>query len=224
MAFHQKYTANNNGRDFVIGDLHGMVNEFQKRLEAVAFNPETDRCFSVGDLVDRGEDSLAAARLVLEPWFHAVRGNHEELLIRALREGKAETLKMWRQNGGRWGFKWRKPSDAAREAVELLEPLPWVITIEHRSGKRIGICHAECPVDDWQMIEQAEDDKGLSARMLWARERAQSDSQKKVENVHRTVHGHTVVPWPMLVGNALFIDTGAYLGNPLTLLDLDELP
>ncbi|MEQ1635292.1 MAG: metallophosphoesterase [Methylococcales bacterium] len=72
--------ANSHGRDFVLGDLHGCYQLLQDLLGQVNFNPAQDRLFSVGDLVDRGPDSLACLELLKEPWFYAVLGNHEAML------------------------------------------------------------------------------------------------------------------------------------------------
>ena len=74
----QKFKENWHGRDFVLGDLHGCLELLQIEMIKVGFNEETDRIFSVGDLVDRGPDSLKCLELVFEPWFHSVLGNHEE--------------------------------------------------------------------------------------------------------------------------------------------------
>jgi len=59
-AIHHQYDRNNEGRDFVIGDLHGCYDELKDKLLDVNFNEEVDRVFSVGDLVDRGPESLNA--------------------------------------------------------------------------------------------------------------------------------------------------------------------
>lgn len=75
---------NTSGRDFVVGDLHGQRRELERQLEAVRFDTARDRLLSVGDLVDRGPDSLATLALVTEPWFHAVLGNHEFDLMHRL--------------------------------------------------------------------------------------------------------------------------------------------
>ena len=47
---------NTQGRDFLIGDLHGYYQALMQALEEVAFDPDTDRLISVGDLIDRGPD------------------------------------------------------------------------------------------------------------------------------------------------------------------------
>jgi serine/threonine protein phosphatase 1 len=72
----QRIAANSRGRDFVIGDLHGCLDQLQLKLALVSFAPERgDRLFAVGDLVDRGPDSLGCLNLLREPWFFSVLGN-----------------------------------------------------------------------------------------------------------------------------------------------------
>ena len=41
------------GTDFVAGDVHGCFRTLERAMEAVDFNPERDRLFAVGDLVNR---------------------------------------------------------------------------------------------------------------------------------------------------------------------------
>lgn len=75
---------NTSGRDFVVGDLHGQRRELERQLEVARFDIRRDRLFSVGDLVDRGPDSLETLALIAEPWFHSVLGNHEFDLLHRL--------------------------------------------------------------------------------------------------------------------------------------------
>lgn len=69
----------------------------QRLLYEVGFNQTTDRLFSVGDLIDRGLDSLKYVQLLAEPLFYAVKGNHEILMLdffqSYLRDGHLEELK-----------------------------------------------------------------------------------------------------------------------------------
>ena len=78
------FDINELGRDFVVGDLHGCIDHFERLLDQIEFDAEKDRMFSVGDLVDRGPDSMACLRLLKEPWFHAVLGNHEDMMLDAV--------------------------------------------------------------------------------------------------------------------------------------------
>src|SRR3546814_4769251 len=77
----RSFPPNKKGRDFVVGDIHGHFKLLTAALNNLDFNPELDRIFSVGDLIDRGPDSIDILKWLEKPWFHAVRGNHEQMLI-----------------------------------------------------------------------------------------------------------------------------------------------
>jgi len=91
---------NRQGRDIVIGDLHGAVTALENLLKANDFNEEVDRVICVGDLMDRGERSVDAINLLDNSWFFSVMGNHEELMIQAM-YSTIDKLN-WHKNGGEW--------------------------------------------------------------------------------------------------------------------------
>lgn len=69
----QLLTENTCGRDFVVGDLHGYYTPLMQRLEELHFEPSCDRVLAVGDLIDRGPDSVRCLELLKEPWFFSER-------------------------------------------------------------------------------------------------------------------------------------------------------
>jgi serine/threonine protein phosphatase 1 len=99
---------NSNGRDFVVGDIHGCLDSFQRLLKKSDFNPKKDRVICTGDLTHRGPDSLLCLALLNEPWFYSVRGNHEENTIEALNlhfgmpTTKADAFYQLAKDGGLW--------------------------------------------------------------------------------------------------------------------------
>lgn len=76
-----------------VGDVHGCLEELDALLADVALRPG-DRLLFVGDLVDRGPDSVGVVRRVRDllarhPGSAAVCGNHEEKALRYHERGKA---------------------------------------------------------------------------------------------------------------------------------------
>ncbi len=147
------------GRDFVVGDIHGCFSIFENLIKNINFNPEVDRMISVGDLIDRGPDSLKCLSLIREPWFHSVIANHEVMMLDKFFGGYRGGHYWW-DNGGYWGMEaWndyqaiyvnhtkdRIPEDRSMELIDLLplvEQLPYLITVPNKAGKKFHIIHAE---------------------------------------------------------------------------------
>jgi serine/threonine protein phosphatase 1 len=99
-----RLAKNAQGRDFVVGDLHGHRSLFERELERLGFDPRRDRVLSVGDLIDRGPNSLATLSLIEEPWFFAALGNHELMLLNFLGyyTSRLHARKSFSTGGGEW--------------------------------------------------------------------------------------------------------------------------
>ena len=99
-----KFEQNVKGRDFCVGDCHGEYDRLLTMLKRIGFNEKVDRLFCVGDLVDRGSNSDQVLDWLSQPWFHSVRGNHEQMLINACDPTNSWAESLLFQNGGRWFF------------------------------------------------------------------------------------------------------------------------
>ncbi|TRZ56395.1 MAG: symmetrical bis(5'-nucleosyl)-tetraphosphatase [Rhodocyclaceae bacterium] len=75
---------------YAIGDIQGCFKEFQQLLKAIGFDRNSDRLWLVGDLVNRGPQSLEVMRFVksLAATAVTVLGNHDLHLL-MLAEGKS---------------------------------------------------------------------------------------------------------------------------------------
>lgn len=75
---------------YAIGDLQGCYTSLQQLAQLVRFNPPEDRLWFVGDLVNRGPESLQVLRYIksLGPAAITVLGNHDLFLL-AVAEGVA---------------------------------------------------------------------------------------------------------------------------------------
>ena len=138
---------NQHGRDFVCGDLHGSFSCLERALHELKFDTTCDRLISVGDLVDRGPNSEACLRLLQQPWFHAVKGNHEQLMCDAL-NNREFWPGVWARNGGDWGTHLKVPAtvqeqELAEQFLTLATELPYIITVAMTGGKKFHAIHAE---------------------------------------------------------------------------------
>lgn len=72
-------------RHFIIGDVHGCIDELNELMQVLAPDID-DHLIFIGDLIDRGPDSIGVVRQVFQ-WskemnVNLILGNHEEKFLR----------------------------------------------------------------------------------------------------------------------------------------------
>jgi len=77
-----------NKRTIIIGDLHGYVYEFDEMLKTLSYNHESDRLILLGDLIDRGLDSVGMVRKAREMNLECIIGNHEVKFLKWFKSNK----------------------------------------------------------------------------------------------------------------------------------------
>lgn len=221
-----RYPLNEQGRDFAVGDIHGHFTLLQSALDKAGFDPLVDRLFSVGDLVDRGPECRDVLAWLDKPWFHPVRGNHDDYVCRF----DTCDVDNWVYNGGAWfaGLNW----DEQREFAAQFNELPVVIEVETPSGM-VGIVHADCPFGSWSELiaelsnpESAKRLKLVKNTLMWSRSRIEQGDTEAIEGITALVCGHTPLKRPVVLGNIHHIDTGGWMpgnGGYFTLLNLHTL-
>ncbi|WP_017347185.1 metallophosphoesterase [Pantoea sp. A4] len=200
---------------WVVGDLHGCRAQLDAALQARHFDTDEDLLISVGDLIDRGPDSPGCLELLQQPWFRAVRGNHEEMALAAINHNE---ILHWMMNGGEWF--WQLQGSAlisTRHALKRCAELPLVLHLQ-RENDIVVIAHADYPAShyawehelDWQQV-------------MWGRNRINHLMQGEGEGIagaQAFYFGHTPLQRPLHRANLHYIDTGAVFGNGLTLEQL----
>lgn len=216
-----RFNANQQGRDFAVGDIHGCFTALQQALNHINFNTAKDRLFSTGDLVDRGPESDQVLNWLDRPWFHAICGNHDFMIWRsALGDPYLEVNHL--EHGGGWLNE--LDQQAQRRVGDRLAALPLAIEVETPAGL-VGLVHADCPYDDWRDMQSGPLSSSAAHCCLWSRERYINRYKAHVRNVHAVIHGHTTVNNMQRLGNTFFIDTGGWHQNRghFTFLDLQTL-
>jgi len=78
-------------RHIIIGDIHGCLSELMTMIQDLNLNTD-DKLYFIGDLIDRGPDSLGVVKYVRDlsdKYFTIlILGNHEEKLLRFIHHKK----------------------------------------------------------------------------------------------------------------------------------------
>jgi bis(5'-nucleosyl)-tetraphosphatase (symmetrical) len=128
---------------YAIGDIQGCASAFDALLRKIAFRPSRDRLWLVGDLVNRGPDSLGVLRRVmgLGRSVTCVLGNHDLHLL-AVVAGRRKL-----SSSDTFGAVLEAPD--AREIADWLRHRP--LLHYDRPGKRV-LVHAGIP-PTWSVSE-----------------------------------------------------------------------
>ena len=217
-ALIRRFERNAAGRDFAVGDIHGCFTKLQQAIDAIGFDPAVDRLFSVGDLVDRGPECEQVLDWLAKPWFHPVRGNHDDYVCRF----DTCDIGNWMQNGGVWFV--GLPISEQRDYQVMFQEIPIAIEVETSAGL-IGIVHADPCVSDWGELEAFMGNRLGRNSVMWSRRRMAEDDESSVAGVLAVIVGHTPLPTgPVRLGNVYHIDTaGWHKSGRFTLLDLGTL-
>lgn len=207
------------GRVFFVGDLHGQLKLLEDALEQRQFDKQRDTLISVGDLIDRGKASLACLGLLRQPWFRAVLGNHERLMLTSLLR---QDFGLWYLNGGSWF------DDTDRDELSALLPqveqLPLSMQVQ-TDGATIGVIHAE-PPEDWASLKDAKEvsmSDPVVTHGIESRQRFKQRKKQAIKGIDAVVCGHTIAPEPFALGNVFYIDQGAFHTGVLTVVEAGEV-
>ena len=94
---HQYLDLDSEKRHFVFGDIHGRYTTFRRLLDLINYDNTTDVVYSVGDLIDRGPDSVSVVEFFQNENCHAILGNHEHM---AMCPADWEDVWLYPDNGG----------------------------------------------------------------------------------------------------------------------------
>ena len=125
----------------ILGDCHGCL----KTVLALLEKCPKEQVYSVGDLIDRGNDSDGVVKLAIEQDWQVVRGNHEQMAIDASRD--SEAMAHWlTQGGNRTMANFNFDRETYLKHVMWFRKLPKYIVPDESeglfNGRRLFISHA----------------------------------------------------------------------------------
>lgn len=227
-----------------IGDVHGCIEELLSLLIRLEYttrtlsggfagpgdqagaHPNGRKIVFVGDLNDRGPDSVAVLKLAMEMCKSGralcVTGNHDDKLRRALQGNKIKPKHGLQETLNQLS---KETEETRNEIRSFLQSLPYRMLLDE--GK-VLVCHAGLP--EWMHlakenghtrshclygdVDGTTDGAGLPIRKDWT---------KDYQGSRIVVHGHVPVKEPDIRNNVYNIDTCCYGGNYLTALRYPEM-
>lgn len=222
----------------IIGDIHGCFRELKELTLKLGYDwspgfpvhPERRKLAFVGDLTDRGPNSLRVVEVV---WTLVVDkkqafytpGNHCNKLYRyflgnivKIAHGLETTVAEFHKLSG------EEQKIIRKKFISLYEQSPLYHLFEE---DKLIICHAGIREDLigknnqkvktfvlYGDITGEKNRDGTPVRLDWA---------KHYQGRYTIVYGHTPVKKPRVVGNTYNIDTGAVFGGKLTALRFPEM-
>lgn len=216
----------------IIGDVHGCRTELDDLLSELGWKVEDDNATHpegrlavfVGDLVDRGPDSVGVLRLAMNMCQSGaalcVPGNHDDKLKRYLSGGKVSLSHGLEETAAAL----EKEPEEFRSAVRgFIDGLVSHLVLDNGN---LVVAHAGLPADMQGRASRAVrsfalygdttgemDQDGLPVRVRWAEGYTGSAT---------VVFGHTPVPEPEWLNRTMNIDTGCVFGGRLTALRWPE--
>lgn len=143
---------------YVISDLHGYpFDKFQQLLGKAGFSGR-DFMFILGDVIDRGVDSVQYLQwLVLQPNVQLVLGNHEAMMLSCsflfdeineenidnITSRQMDMFMNWKHNGAKWTLEglYNLEPEERRDLIEYLQEAPLYETVSV-GGKDFLLTHS----------------------------------------------------------------------------------
>jgi serine/threonine protein phosphatase 1 len=212
---------------FVIGDIHGCVNELEKLYKMLPIRDD-DKLVFIGDYIDRGPNSKGVVDWILnlKRPYTALKGNHEAEMLDCLGAEVPETLFEWLLLWGgdktlsSYGV---SPYQAGDDELEIARRFSAALPQSHLDFyNALQLIHE----DEYCLCVHAGLDPEAPAEreektLLWIRDEF---IESKVDFGKRVIFGHT----PQENGKAFVdpykigIDTGCYASGILTAVMMPE--
>lgn len=221
-------------RVYAIGDVHGRLDLLDNLLDRIdaddaARGPARSHLILLGDLIDRGPQSRGVVERAMQlveqrPHVRMISGNHEDMLLAALRSERSDAMRFFIQNGGRETLLSYGISQEEYEAGSIAD-------LRKLARHRIPADHIAflsnlepyATVGDYLFVHAgirpgvAIEEQSLSD-LRWIRGEFLNS---KRDHGRMVVHGHTVCMEVDEQSNRIGIDTGAFATGNLTAIGLE---
>lgn len=189
-------------RRFAISDIHGCLETFRGMVEQELALTTHDELYILGDCVDRGPNSKGVLDYIMQLdgagyKVFCLKGNHEEMMVKANRTYEEEDVELWLYNGGYetlTSFGIRDPRSLPSRYIAFMDNFRHYMTVDRLILVHAGLNFVGKTMDPdgpqflWNLHNPFNDRES----MMWIRNWYDDVDWDWLKD-RRIIHGHTPI-------------------------------
>ncbi len=209
----------------VIGDIHGCYYTLLELYSKIREKYQRIPIYTVGDLVDRGNYSYEVVKFLLEEKILFTPGNHDYMFYHFFKDPTSIFARSWIFNGNETTLEsYEEHEEDLFSHIEAIKKAPLYYNLDDCFISHAGISNnykSELPNDYEENLDVLDEfiykDFRSDSGVLWTRDELLNLGKLQVV-------GHTKRQEIVLdeSSNAVYIDTGACVGNMLSAVIIDR--
>jgi len=203
----------------IIGDIHGCYFTLEELYKKILLNYPDVSVYTVGDLVDRGNHSLEVVNFVIANKIFFTPGNHDYMFYHFFKDPSSVFARSWFFNGNETTLESYENNETEMfKHIEFIKGSALYFNVPDCFISHAGISYQYekyLPFNFWDNLELLDplihNDLRSDRGILWTRDPLLNIGKLQVV-------GHTKQQEITFVedSNAIYIDTGACVGNKLS--------
>ncbi|MGE5401028.1 MAG: metallophosphoesterase [Ignavibacteriales bacterium] len=203
----------------VIGDIHGCFYTFEALYDKIRLKYPGIELYCVGDLVDRGKNSYEVLKFFIDNNIKFTPGNHDYMFYAFIREPESLFARSWVYNGNEATLRsYLEHYDCIAQHINFIKTAPLYYNLDDCFISHAGISESykkKLPPNLRENLDQLDqliyNEYQNESGVLWSRERLLNLG--KIQVVGHTKQNIVRIDQK---ANAVYVDTGACLGNRLS--------
>ncbi|PIQ07961.1 MAG: diadenosine tetraphosphatase [Ignavibacteriales bacterium CG18_big_fil_WC_8_21_14_2_50_31_20] len=209
----------------VIGDIHGCYHTLVELYNKIIKKYPDLKVYSVGDLIDRGNNSCDVMEFVIEKKIEFTPGNHEYMFYNFFKEPSSVFARSWVFNGSEATLEsYEDNEEKVFSHIDVIKKAPFYINTQDCFISHAGISkeYEHFLPKDFRtnlsaLHELIYNDYRSDRGVLWCRDEPLNIG--KLQIIGHTKHQEIILDED---NNAVYIDTGAYVGNKLSAIIVEK--
>ena len=209
----------------IIGDIHGCYYTLVELYDKIVKKYPTIKIYSVGDFIDRGNNSCDVMEFVIAKKIEFTPGNHEYMFYNFFKEPSSIFARSWVFNGSEETLEsYEDNEEKVFTHINIIKKAPFYINTPDCFISHAGVSQEYeyfLPKNFREDLTSLHDliynDYRSDRGVLWCRDTPLNIG--KLQIIGHTKHQEIILDED---NNAVYIDTGAYVGNKLSSIIVEK--